>query len=149
MGRSTADVVARYDSSREAAELGDGAGAAAAIGATIAMYERVLETHPAYAKNDLVLYQLARAYEGAVGGKANKWWIWITLCVLFLATGPRRIFFIGRLARRLRWFLRGGFRVSTLFLGVRLFRIGLFGAIVLRVRRGPHHQGAHAHCPNQ
>ncbi len=38
--------------------------------------------------------KLARGYEGAVGGKANKWWIWIPLCVLFLAPffDPRRPF---------------------------------------------------------
>jgi TolA-binding protein len=34
-----------------------------ALGGTIDMYERLLESYPHYAKNDLVLYQLARAYE--------------------------------------------------------------------------------------
>src|SRR6476619_2477746 len=36
--------------------------------------------------------KLARGYEGAVAGKVNKWWIWLTLCVLFLApfVYPRR-----------------------------------------------------------
>lgn len=34
-----------------------------AIGSTIDMYEKLLATYPNYAKNDLVLYQLARAYE--------------------------------------------------------------------------------------
>ena len=36
--------------------------------------------------------KLARAYEGAVAGKANKWWIWIPLCLLFLApfVDPKR-----------------------------------------------------------
>src|SRR4051812_44548884 len=36
--------------------------------------------------------KLARGYEGAVGGKVNKWWIWLPLCVLFLApfVDPRR-----------------------------------------------------------
>ena len=33
------------------------------LGGTIDMYERLLESYPNYAKNDLVLYQLARAYE--------------------------------------------------------------------------------------
>ncbi|HLF09824.1 MAG TPA: tetratricopeptide repeat protein, partial [Gammaproteobacteria bacterium] len=33
------------------------------FGGTIDMYERLLESYPSYAKNDLVLYQLARAYE--------------------------------------------------------------------------------------
>ncbi len=32
-------------------------------GSTAELYERLLETYPHYAKNDLVLYQLARAYE--------------------------------------------------------------------------------------
>jgi glycosyl transferase family 87 len=36
--------------------------------------------------------KLARGYEGAVAGKVNKWWIWLPLCVLFLApfVDPRR-----------------------------------------------------------
>jgi TolA-binding protein len=34
-----------------------------AIGSTIDMYKRLLESYPNYPKNDLVLYQLARAYE--------------------------------------------------------------------------------------
>jgi Glycosyltransferase family 87 len=36
--------------------------------------------------------RLARGYEGAVAGKVNKWWIWLPLCVLFLApfVDPRR-----------------------------------------------------------
>ena len=34
-----------------------------ALGGTIRMYEQLLESYPNYAKNDLVLYQLARAYE--------------------------------------------------------------------------------------
>ena len=33
------------------------------LGGTIDLYERLLESYPDYAKNDLVLYQLARAYE--------------------------------------------------------------------------------------
>jgi TolA-binding protein len=37
------------------------------LGSTIDMYERLLETYPKYEKNDLVLYQLARAYEA--GGR--------------------------------------------------------------------------------
>jgi Glycosyltransferase family 87 len=38
--------------------------------------------------------ELARGYEGAVAGKANKWWIWVPLCLLFLAPfiDPRRPF---------------------------------------------------------
>jgi hypothetical protein len=36
--------------------------------------------------------KLARGYEGAVAGKVSKWWIWLPLCVLFLApfVDPRR-----------------------------------------------------------
>jgi branched-subunit amino acid transport protein AzlD len=36
--------------------------------------------------------KLARGYEGAVAGKVNKWWIWLPLCVFFLApfVDPRR-----------------------------------------------------------
>jgi hypothetical protein len=36
--------------------------------------------------------ELARAYQGAVAGKVNRWWIWLPLCVLFLApfVDPRR-----------------------------------------------------------
>jgi hypothetical protein len=36
--------------------------------------------------------KLARGYEGAVAGKVNKWWIWLPLCVLFIApfVDPRR-----------------------------------------------------------
>ena len=50
----------------EGAEVEEGnARAEAAVLDTIAMYERVLESYPAYAKNDLVLYQLARAYDVA------------------------------------------------------------------------------------
>jgi hypothetical protein len=29
--------------------------------------------------------KLARGYEGAVSGKVNRWWIWLPLCVLFIA----------------------------------------------------------------
>src|SRR5215211_9561990 len=38
--------------------------------------------------------KLARGYEGAVSAKVNKWWIWLPLCVLFLApfVDPRRPF---------------------------------------------------------
>jgi TolA-binding protein len=35
------------------------------LGDTISLYETLLQAHPDYAKNDLVLYQLARAYETA------------------------------------------------------------------------------------
>ncbi len=36
--------------------------------------------------------ELARGYEGAVAGKANSWWIWLPLCLLFVApfVDPRR-----------------------------------------------------------
>ena len=36
--------------------------------------------------------KLARGYEGAVAGDVNKWWLWLPLCVLFLAPfiDPRR-----------------------------------------------------------
>ena len=36
--------------------------------------------------------KLARGYPGAVAGKVNRWWIWLPLCVLFLApfVDPRR-----------------------------------------------------------
>jgi hypothetical protein len=38
--------------------------------------------------------KLARGYQGAVAGKVNRWWIWLPLCVLFLApfVNPRRPF---------------------------------------------------------
>ncbi len=36
--------------------------------------------------------KLARGYEGAVAGKVSRWWIWLPLCLLFLApfVDPRR-----------------------------------------------------------
>jgi hypothetical protein len=36
--------------------------------------------------------KLARGYQGAVSGKVSKWWIWLPLCLLFLApfVDPRR-----------------------------------------------------------
>src|SRR5919106_3241614 len=36
--------------------------------------------------------KLARGYEGAVAGDVNEWWLWLPLCVLFLApfVDPRR-----------------------------------------------------------
>jgi hypothetical protein len=36
--------------------------------------------------------KLARGYEGAVSGKVSKWWIWLPLCLLFVApfVNPRR-----------------------------------------------------------
>jgi hypothetical protein len=36
--------------------------------------------------------KLARGYRGAVAGNVNRWWIWLPLCVLFLApfVDPRR-----------------------------------------------------------
>jgi Glycosyltransferase family 87 len=36
--------------------------------------------------------RLARGYPGAVSGKASSWWVWLPLCVLFLApfVDPRR-----------------------------------------------------------
>ena len=38
--------------------------------------------------------KLARGYPGAVSGKASSWWIWLSLCVLFMApfVDPRRPF---------------------------------------------------------
>jgi TolA-binding protein len=44
-------------------ELASNVAALGNLGSTIDMYERLLESYPNYAKNDLVLYQLARAYE--------------------------------------------------------------------------------------
>src|SRR5215471_11412033 len=40
-------------------------GAGGGIDGTIEMYEKLLKSYPDYKKNDLVLYQLARAYEAA------------------------------------------------------------------------------------
>ncbi len=37
----------------------------ATFSSTVELYEQLLESYPRYAKNDLVLYQLARAYEAA------------------------------------------------------------------------------------
>src|SRR4051794_13455610 len=36
--------------------------------------------------------KLARGYRGAIAGKVNRWWIWLPLCLLFLApfVDPRR-----------------------------------------------------------
>ena len=36
--------------------------------------------------------KLARGYEGAVSGDVSEWWLWLPLCVLFLApfVDPRR-----------------------------------------------------------
>ncbi len=47
----------------DAEELASNVQALGTLGSTIRMYEGLLETYPNYAKNDLVLYQLARAYE--------------------------------------------------------------------------------------
>ena len=47
----------------DAEELASNMQALGTLGSTIEMYEGLLETYPNYAKNDLVLYQLARAYE--------------------------------------------------------------------------------------
>jgi TolA-binding protein len=44
-------------------ELASNVQSLGAVGGTIEMYERLLESYPNYGKNDLVLYQLARAYE--------------------------------------------------------------------------------------
>jgi tetratricopeptide (TPR) repeat protein len=44
-------------------ELASNVQSLGALGGTIQMYEQLLEAYPNYAKNDLVLYQLARAYE--------------------------------------------------------------------------------------
>ena len=52
--------------SEEAAELARNVESlGGALGDTIGLYEELLESYPAYAKNDLVLYQLSRAYEAA------------------------------------------------------------------------------------
>jgi tetratricopeptide (TPR) repeat protein len=47
----------------DAEELASNVQALGTLGSTIDMYEQLLATYPNYAKNDLVLYQLARAYE--------------------------------------------------------------------------------------
>jgi cellulose synthase operon protein C len=47
----------------EVEELASNVESLGTLGSTIDMYERLLESYPNYAKNDLVLYQLARAYE--------------------------------------------------------------------------------------
>ena len=44
-------------------ELASNVESLGSLGGTIQMYEQLLESYPNYAKNDLVLYQLARAYE--------------------------------------------------------------------------------------
>ena len=44
-------------------ELASNVESLGSLGSTIQMYEQLLESYPNYAKNDLVLYQLARAYE--------------------------------------------------------------------------------------
>jgi tetratricopeptide (TPR) repeat protein len=44
-------------------ELASNVASLGALGGTIEMYEQLLGSYPNYAKNDLVLYQLARAYE--------------------------------------------------------------------------------------
>src|SRR5688572_32495958 len=47
----------------DAEELATNLQALGTLGSTIEMYEQLLQSYPNYAKNDLVLYQLARAYE--------------------------------------------------------------------------------------
>ncbi len=47
----------------DVAELASNVESLGQLGGTIRMYEQLLESYPNYAKNDLVLYQLARAYE--------------------------------------------------------------------------------------
>ena len=47
----------------DAEELATNLEALGTLGSTIEMYEQLLKSYPNYAKNDLVLYQLARAYE--------------------------------------------------------------------------------------
>jgi tetratricopeptide (TPR) repeat protein len=44
-------------------ELASNVASLGALGGTIEMYEQLIESYPNYAKNDLVHYQLARAYE--------------------------------------------------------------------------------------
>jgi TolA-binding protein len=48
----------------ESGEVGDG-DLAREMADTVVLYEQLLDTYPAYAKNDRVLYQLARAYEAS------------------------------------------------------------------------------------
>jgi tetratricopeptide (TPR) repeat protein len=47
----------------DAEELASNVQALGTLGSTIEMYEQLLASYPNYGKNDLVLYQLARAYE--------------------------------------------------------------------------------------
>jgi len=47
----------------DAEELATNLQALGTLGSTIEMYDQLLKSYPNYAKNDLVLYQLARAYE--------------------------------------------------------------------------------------
>jgi TolA-binding protein len=54
----------------EVDELASNVQALGAVGGTIQMYEQLLKSYPDYAKNDLVLYQLARAYE--VEGRSDE-----------------------------------------------------------------------------
>ena len=49
--------------SADAEELATNVQALGTLGSTIEMYQGLLKSYPNYAKNDLVLYQLARAYE--------------------------------------------------------------------------------------
>jgi TolA-binding protein len=59
--RRLADLQLEYE---EAVELQRNvAGVGSNFNGTIGLYEQLLESHPEYTKNDLVLYQLARAYE--------------------------------------------------------------------------------------
>jgi cellulose synthase operon protein C len=52
-------------------ELASNVESLGSLGSTIEMYEQLLESYPNYAKNDLVLYQLARAYEAEGRGDAS------------------------------------------------------------------------------
>ncbi len=59
--RRLADLQLEHEEAVELQRNLEGAGGS--FGGTIDLYEQLLASHPNYAKNDLVLYQLARAYE--------------------------------------------------------------------------------------
>ena len=56
----------------EASQLADNIEALDSSGydSAVGLYQKLLESYPAYARNDTVLYQLARAYE--VGGRTDE-----------------------------------------------------------------------------
>ena len=59
--RRLADLSLEQEEALELQRNLDGGGGD--FGSTIELYEKLLESHPRYGRNDLVLYQLARAYE--------------------------------------------------------------------------------------